>query len=48
LLLSSLQLQGYALIEYEDVEDAKKAIRGMNAKELLGQKINVDWAFMKR
>eukprot|EP01040_Poterioochromonas_malhamensis_P014376 gene14375-15906_t len=41
-------VKGYALIEYEQQEDALKAIRGMKGKDLLGQKIGVDWAFIKK
>jgi RNA-binding protein 8A len=40
--------QGYALIEYEKYEDALKAVRGMNGKEFLEQKLHVDWTFVKK
>ncbi|KAI4305037.1 hypothetical protein L6164_028427 [Bauhinia variegata] len=38
-------VKGYALIEYENFEDARNAIEAMNGSELLTQIINVDWAF---
>ncbi|KAH7510767.1 hypothetical protein JRO89_XSUnG0252700 [Xanthoceras sorbifolium] len=37
--------KGYALIEYENFEEAQNAITAMNGTELLTQTINVDWAF---
>lgn len=37
--------QGYALIEFENYEEAQAAISAMNGAELLTQTINVDWAF---
>ncbi|CAM9582916.1 unnamed protein product [Chrysoparadoxa australica] len=40
-------VKGYALIEYEKGAGASKAIKDMNGKELLGQEIAVDWAFVK-
>lgn len=40
-------LQGYALIEYENFEEAEKAIAAMDGGELLTQTVNVDWAFSK-
>lgn len=40
-------VKGYALIEYEHYREAKKAIEGMNGRELCGAKINVNWAFTK-
>ena len=41
-------VKGYALIEYEQYNDALSAIKGLNGKPLLGQNINVSWAFSKK
>ena len=41
-------VKGYALVEYENKEDATDAIRKMNGKELLGQAVLVDWAFVNK
>ncbi|KAJ7964062.1 RNA-binding protein 8A [Quillaja saponaria] len=38
-------VKGYALIEYENFEEAQKAIYEMNGAEFLTQIINVNWAF---
>lgn len=46
--VSFFHVKGYALIEYERFEDARKAIRAMNGKELLGRTVHVDWAFVKK
>ncbi|KVH99887.1 RNA-binding protein Y14A-like [Cynara cardunculus var. scolymus] len=40
-------VKGYALIEYENFEEAEKAIAAMDGGELLTQTVNVDWAFSK-
>ncbi|GFY94308.1 RNA-binding (RRM/RBD/RNP motifs) family protein [Actinidia rufa] len=40
-------VKGYALIEYENFEEAQKAINEMDGTELLTQTINVDWAFSR-
>ncbi|XP_052187339.1 RNA-binding protein Y14A-like [Diospyros lotus] len=40
-------VKGYALIEYENFEEAQKAIKEMDGTELLTQTISVDWAFSK-
>lgn len=39
--------KGYALIEYQSLKEAKKAIESMDNQELLGKKIRVDWAFKR-
>ncbi|KAK9692319.1 hypothetical protein RND81_09G256000 [Saponaria officinalis] len=38
-------VKGYALIEYEQFEEAQEAIKKMNGASMLDQTINVDWAF---
>ncbi|KAF0715837.1 Aste57867_3147 [Aphanomyces stellatus] len=40
-------VKGYALLEFKELEDAKEVIKEMNNKELLGNKVKVDWAFVK-
>ena len=40
-------VKGYALVEFEQYDEAANAIRGMNGKKILGQDIRCDWAFMK-
>ncbi|EQC40603.1 26S proteasome regulatory subunit N7 [Saprolegnia diclina VS20] len=40
-------VKGYALLEFKTAEDASEVIAEMNNKELLGQTIKVDWAFVK-
>lgn len=38
-------VKGYALIEYENFEEAQAAIKTTNGSKMLEQTINVDWAF---
>jgi len=40
-------VMGYALIEYDEKEEAQDAINTLHGKELLGKTIGVDWAFVK-
>lgn len=39
--------QGYVLIEYSTLDDAKAAIKGANGQQLLEQEITVDFAFVR-
>jgi RNA-binding protein 8A len=43
----SLTFQGYALIEYATLEEAKAAITGTNGKKILDQEIRADFAFVR-
>ena len=39
--------KGYALLEYDQFQNAAKAIEKMNGKEIYDKSIRVDWAFKK-
>lgn len=40
-------MQGYALIEYPTVSEARAAIEGANGEKLLEQTVSVDFAFVR-
>lgn len=40
-------LKGYALIEYENYDEANNAREALDASDLLGQTVGVNWAFVK-
>ena len=42
-----LAAQGYVLIEYPTLSEAKAAIEGANGEKLLEQTIGVDFAFVR-
>ncbi|CDR96430.1 RNA recognition motif domain containing protein, putative [Babesia bigemina] len=39
--------KGYALLEFVEEEDARKAVENMNGQQLLGQEVAVSWVFKK-
>jgi RNA-binding protein 8A len=39
--------KGYALIEFQDFNSARDAIKALNGSNILGQQVAVDWAFNK-
>ena len=46
-LLACGGVQGYALVEYANKDEADAAIEALDGKKLLGQDIHVDYAFVK-
>lgn len=40
-------VKGYALVEFEEYDQASEALEKMNGAEVLGQTLSVDWAFVK-
>ena len=46
-MASIIPFQGYCLVEYETFKEANTAIQNLNGTDLLGQRLNVDWAFVK-
>ena len=40
-------LKGYALVEFESYKSALSALENLNGTEILGQTVNIDWAFTK-
>jgi RNA-binding protein 8A len=40
-------LKGYALIEYDTLPEAQKAVNKLNGSNFLGKKINVNFGFKK-
>jgi RNA-binding protein 8A len=45
--LTDVENQGYALIEYPTLDEAREAINGAHNTKLLDQTIEVDFAFVK-
>ena len=46
-IAANMATQGYVLIEYPTLEEANAAIKGGDGQELLEQKVNVDFAFVR-
>jgi RNA-binding protein 8A len=40
-------VKGYALVVYETKDQAERAIKELNGKDLFGQKLSVNWAFSR-
>jgi RNA-binding protein 8A len=40
-------LKGYALVEFETYKSAASALEHLNGTEILGQKVAIEWAFIK-
>jgi RNA-binding protein 8A len=41
-------VKGYALVEFEQWEDAARAIKAMSGAAILGREIACDWAFVRK
>ncbi|EAR90427.1 RNA recognition motif protein (macronuclear) [Tetrahymena thermophila SB210] len=40
-------VKGYALVQYENLQHAQDAIKGLNGTTILDRQITVDWAFKR-